>query len=560
MYRILLSALCLPLLGQTPELRSTAVDRKSLSITIYQNGLAAVRDTRRVELPAGKSTLAFADLAAKIRSKSAYLLDPAPGLATLERNFEFNLLSPTSLKLTGLGQPVALRDGRTGELQWGTQRSLPYPHGLWNIHATAIQKMARMRQAWIVQPTESVLIQQPDGVTASGGQSPIYERVPSTLRTSPTLLQTLQSPATGPQDLTLLYTTEGLSWQAHYIATLDPDAKHLDLDAFATVENRSGIAYPEAAFQLIAGEPHIVSDPDPRDESQPPEIDATQTTVEVAGSIAGPPVFHEEKLSEYPLFTLDRPVTLLDGQKKQLALFRARRVPLSVQAVVCPGLQWFENVQDSYLDACAELSEPTERTDSPIPLWLDLYEGGPKPGNPVEKAAGDRISARFLWEEDHRPAVQLEGRIQNAKGHGLGRSLPAGSLDLRYTAPGGLCIPMDEMQVDQTPSGESMRLDLGTARGFFASRRVVSLQRVEDSGGLVWEMEVEVVLTNTSRRPMKTLFREPIFQDWTLEHSNLPGERSGENAYDFTFISKPGSRFAFRYKVKTAPKNLPKSS
>lgn len=364
----------------------------------------------------------------------------------------------------------------------------------------------------------------------------------------------------GPKDLTLLYTTEGLSWQVHYTATLDSDGKHLDLDAFATVKNQSGVGYPEAAFQLIAGEPHVVSDPNPRDDSQPPQIDATQTTVEVVGSVVGPPVFHEEKLSEYPLFTLDRRVTLLNGQQKQLALFHAPRVPLSIQAVVSPGLQWFYYAPDSYLDACADQSEPTAQNDSRVPLWFSLNESGPGTPSPMELAADDRFFARWSWEEDHRPAVQLEGRVLNTKGHGLGRSLPAGSLDLRYVAPGGFRIPMGEMQVDQTPSGESMRFDLGAARDLSAARRVVSLRRVASPKGLVWEMMVEVVLTNTGQRSMKTIFREPIYQDWSLEHANLPGQRSGENAYDFTFVSKPRSRFAFRYKVKTAPKSLSESS
>lgn len=523
MRRLLIPALCLHVFAQAPEIRSTAADRKALSITVYQNDLAAVRDMRRVTLPAGESTLAFADLAAKIRSKSAYLLNPPPGLKVLERNFEFNLLSPTALKLAGLNQRVALRDGRTGELRWGTQISVPYPNGVWNSHATALQKMTRMPQAWIVQPNNNILIQGAEGVEASEGQSPAYARLPPTLRSSPTLLQTIRSQSADSQDLTLLYTTEGLSWNAHYIATLDTDAKHLDLDAFATIKNESGIAYPDTAFQLVAGEPNKVYDPEPSAEGEP-QVDMTaMATVEVVADT--PPEFQEERLSEYPLFTLDRPTTLKDNQTKQLALFHAERVPLKIRAEVITE-DSYEPDEDHYLKG--------------LKGWLGARFEDPPVG---------RIAFVFPMK---RPVIQMEGHIKNTKAAHLGRALPSGIVDIRYQDPGGALLPMDRQAIEGTPAGEDIILPLPPGKGMAATRTIRSLKVVSRRNAKALVLRITVAFTNGSSHATDTVIQEPFFPGWEVLSSNFPGHRGSGTTYEFSFRSKPHSTMNLSYLVRTA--------
>jgi len=121
----LIALACLSL--QAQEIRTTGGDRVALGATFYQNGLAVVRDTRRVVLPAGRSRLAFADLLPTLRPKSATLLDPGAGVAVLERNFEFDLLSPASLTRGSLGLPAWPRAGASWDTT-GLLASLPLLH------------------------------------------------------------------------------------------------------------------------------------------------------------------------------------------------------------------------------------------------------------------------------------------------------------------------------------------------------------------------------------------------------------------------------------------------
>lgn len=523
MRRLLLTVLSLPLLAQAPELRTTAADRTGLSITIYQNDLAAVRDSRRVALPAGVTRLAFADLAATIRPKSAYLLDIGSGVKVLERNFEFNLLTPTNLMAASLGRAVAQRDPRTGELRWGVQVSLP--------------------------PSE-LLMRTPDGFESSGRRDLNYQGLPSGLRASPTLLQTVETDNAGPRTLHLLYTAEGLSWQAHYIATLSSDGKHLDLDAFATVKNQSGVNFTEAIFQLVAGAPNKVEDPPPSEDGK----EYGFATVEVAASKLGPPTFREEKLSEYPLFTLDRPVSLSNGQQKQLSLFHAEDIPIVLRAVSQPGYSLFDD-ENEYLEEMAIPYEPSFGTYLPLPNPWPL--DGVSAKTQIFEQFYNQEAANESWKDCHRPPVIVEGLLHNTKANHLGRALPAGGLDLRYRAPEGALIPFSETDLDATPPGEEMVFTLERAHGLVVERRCLSRKRIVKDGHTAWELDMAVTLSNSSSRTLPAILREPFFQDWALLASNLPGHRSGANAFDFQFITKAHSTFTLHYRVRTDIQPLP---
>lgn len=524
---LLLYALCVPLAAQAPELRTTAADRTALSITIYQNDLAVIRDTRRATLPAGGSRLAFADVAATIRPKSAFLLDPGQGVKVVERDFEFNLLSPENLELASLGGTVALRNPATGARTWGTQVSVPWPRGLRNPKASAFAKMARLPSVYLVRPTSQILIQTPDGYEASGISAPIYHKVPNALRPSPTLRQTLNADTAGPRDLCLLYTATGLSWQAHYIATLDADAHHLDLAAFATVDNKSGINYPDATFQLVAGDPNIVPDPDPIDGRDEPMIDAANVSATVVVVASAAPEFREEGLSEYPLFTLDQRVSLKNGQQKQLALFHVEHIPFQVKAI---------------LETTSKNGEPMKENDylDPLGRWLSFDSDEPPAG---------RIQFNFFLQ---KPTIEYRGRLRNTASNHLGRSLPSGTMSIRYRSPEGVLLDLGSPEIEGTPAGEEIELPLPTAHGLSATRAFRSLKVVRKQGMSAIELDVEVRLSNTSRRTIPVTIREPFFQDWTMVRSNLPGHRSGGDAYDFEGRAQPGSTLSLHYRIRTA--------
>src|SRR5258705_13256854 len=68
---------------------STAADRTSVAVTVYNQNLALVRETRQLKLDrAGVGTLRFMDVPAQINPRTVPVQPPAPGRpAVLEPNY-----------------------------------------------------------------------------------------------------------------------------------------------------------------------------------------------------------------------------------------------------------------------------------------------------------------------------------------------------------------------------------------------------------------------------------------------------------------------------------------
>ena len=78
----------------------------SQSITIYNEDLALVRDQRSMTLEAGRNRVEFPDVSAQIIPESVVL--KADGLALIEQNFDFDLLTPAKLMEKAVGQTVQI--------------------------------------------------------------------------------------------------------------------------------------------------------------------------------------------------------------------------------------------------------------------------------------------------------------------------------------------------------------------------------------------------------------------------------------------------------------------
>ncbi|MCI5121407.1 MAG: hypothetical protein D3908_09510, partial [Candidatus Electrothrix sp. AUS4] len=67
------------------EIVSSLADQTAVAVTIYNQDLALVRDSRKLTLQPGQQTLAFREVSAQIRPQTALLA--APELRVLEQNF-----------------------------------------------------------------------------------------------------------------------------------------------------------------------------------------------------------------------------------------------------------------------------------------------------------------------------------------------------------------------------------------------------------------------------------------------------------------------------------------
>ncbi|HSE76314.1 MAG TPA: hypothetical protein VLB05_17470, partial [Dongiaceae bacterium] len=286
---LLIGAAAAALFASSGALAETPVgaDKQiAIAVTIYNNDLALVRDSRTVALAQGENDLAFIEVSAGIRPETALLTGRGAALDIVEQNFDFDLLTPQKLLEKSVGQTI--RVVRTNP-ETGADTT---------------------EDATVLSVAEGqVVLKIGDRIEVTPPGRLVYSAVPANLRDRPTLVVKLDSKQAGDAQVDLSYLTHGLSWAADYVAELAPDEKTMSLNGWVTLTNMSGIAYKDAKLQLVAGEVNQY-------QPQPP----MPMVMGMADAAAAPrEKMRQEAAFEYHLYSLDRPTTLQQNQTKQVA-------------------------------------------------------------------------------------------------------------------------------------------------------------------------------------------------------------------------------------------------
>ena len=298
MQKTIMTALALFLLAGSPamaedEFISTLQDQQGISLTIYNQDLALVKDRRTITLPEGRHALAFKEVSGRIRPETALL--SGRELSVLEQNFEFDLLTPETLLAKYVGREVTVI----------------------RTHPTTGDESSE--KAKVLSAGNGVVLQIGDHIESGIPGRLVFAHVPENLRDRPTLTMLADSKSARPQQVELSYLTSGLGWQADYVAELSPDDTGLDINGWVTLTNESGASYNNADLQLVAGDVHQAP-PEQTDRRRYLEKAMVQSAEMDGGMV-------EEQMFEYHLYSLERPTTIKDNQTKQVALLQATGVP-----------------------------------------------------------------------------------------------------------------------------------------------------------------------------------------------------------------------------------------
>ena len=295
-----LAVVALLLAGAAPapavaQTKAAPAGGRGLAVTVYNQDLGLVREERAVAMPAGRSELRYADVAARLDPTSVHFV-PAGGGAfrVLEQNFQYDLVSGDRLLERSLDGTVRVV-GKDGALTEG--KLLSFDGG-------------------------SLVLETRDGIkVVNRGETRELSvaSLPGGLISKPTLAWLVESAGAGERRTRLSYLTGGLSWHAEYVAVVDAADTGLSLAGWVSVENHSGATYPEAKLKLVAGDVNLVR---PKFEAM-----ARGRVYEMQADAAAPaPQFEERQFFEYHLYDLQRPTTLADRETKQISLFEPAAV------------------------------------------------------------------------------------------------------------------------------------------------------------------------------------------------------------------------------------------
>jgi hypothetical protein len=270
----------------------------TMELTVYNQNLALVKDRRIMNLPAGIANMSFTEVAAQIDPSSVKFGTPgAPGIRVLEQNYEYDVISDSKLLQKFIGACIKVTDAKGVTVE-----------------------------GYLIGTGENLILSaQPSGgevkiLKAAQIQTIAFPEMPNGLVAKPTLVWLVHNPGKeGRYPVEVSYLTEGLSWKADYVATINEAENRIDLTGWVTLDNQSGGDYLNARLKLVAG-----------DVNRAPEAGREMTRkvlYEAVAATAANESFEERSFFEYHLYTLPRTTTLKNFQMKQVELLTANSVP-----------------------------------------------------------------------------------------------------------------------------------------------------------------------------------------------------------------------------------------
>jgi hypothetical protein len=460
-----LAALAAPVAAEPPRFVSGAAARQQLTLTVYNDNLGLVREVRDVTLATGQVSLELQDVAASIRPETVHVrsLEAASDLRVLEQNYRYDLLSPQKLLEKYVGRRVVV------------QR--------WNEKEGRDERL----EAEVLAVNEQPILKIGDEITFQIPGRLAFPEIPTDLIARPTLVWLLDA-RRERQRLEVSYLAGQMGWQADYVLVLDAADRRGDLTGWVTLTNESGAAYENARLKLVAGDVQQVRPPAPMEMRALGMMDAAEAA----------PAFREEGLFEYHLYTLERPVTLLDRETKQITLLEAPAVGVTKRLVLESQPHFFQG------------------------QWR-----APK--------------------QEQKAAVFLD--LENREENGLGRPLPRGVVRIYKADAEGAQQFVGEERIDHTPRDEKLELKTGLAFDVVGERRQTDFQVLgECRSETGWAIGVR----NHKDEAVEVQVVEHAGGDWELVRQSQPAEKLDAQTFRFRVPvpARGAAQVDYRVRVK----------
>ena len=464
------------------------------------DGLAFITETRTIDLPAGTAVVKLRGVTSTMVPQTADVRGLPAGV--IERNFDYDLLSPGSLLAKSIGQTVRLvrTDPKSGKSYEETAIVRSGPEG-------AVLQVGAKYEA----------------LRCSGlPERLVFDRAPEGLADQPTLSIRTNTPKAGRFTIKLSYMATGLNWLADYVARVIPGTERLALTGWLTLANFSATSFPRVPLDVIAGNLSTTGDDSPvhpaplvfathcwptnidwaKHHYPPPPPPLQPTPVTAVGQqemtetvvVTGSRIPAEYAFGDYKLYRLPEPTTLAARQTKQ------------IQFLDQPDVH-FERVY----------------------TYGNSYDG-----NADEQIQGAGIVYR----------------LQNRTDAGLGRSLPAGHISVFEQRPGAAPVFVGQATIHDEGVGLPVELSTGTAVDVRAGMHVVKYEQLGTGKSATRRSTLDVVMQNDKAVPIVFEAGQYLFEGTgKISEETEPHDTRYGNAF-WTFHLAAGERRVLHYTVE----------
>lgn len=433
--RALLTFLALALATPAWAATVTASDPIETALTIYPDNLALVTERRTVQLPAGTSTVQFEGVSDLIIPQSL-ILRSFTG-ASLERNFDYDLLGRVSLFENAIGETIGLTriDAASGDV----------------VTDTAEIVSANAQNGIVVQTDEGY-----EGLYCSGLKvQESFEGLPPGLRARPAMTIELNAEVAGEQEVTISYLTSGLGWAADYRLDL-ASADTADILGWLSLNNRTAKNYEEVALSIIAGQVQ-----------RRPETRGIETRPQYLNTMCWPVGSTKTGKSNIPPPPPPPPA------------------PMAFDGVMMESL----SMEDEIIVTASRVSAPRDKAVQedfgdyklyriPMPVTVAPYQTKQVAflsESAVETERLHTLDLNFIGDGIRALAIRYD--IDNDKDGPLAKPLPAGQVRVFDTSPTVGAVFLGEDRIEDIPIGLPAKVTSGRSTTVFASIEPINTGR-----------------------------------------------------------------------------------
>ena len=454
------------------------------ALTIYNQDFAVIRETVPLDLKPGVNEVKFADVTSQVEPDSVVLRDPAGGLKLqlIEQGYRSDAVSQ--------GLLLSLYEGKTIDFL--------------STDSTGGERRIRgeiVRSGYVPGGrTEAPIIKVDGTLRLSLPGEPLFPALADDTVLKPTLSWHLESDRPSRLNAELSYVTEGLSWSAAYNFVAPESGETVDVIGRVTMLNTRGKTFENALVKLMAGDVAKLA-PTGRIEAF-----AMMDEAKALGRGAAP-VVTEKAFDEFHLYSLAHPLTLHDGETKQVEF-------MSASSVVAPVIYVYDGA--SY------------RTTA---------------GNGRNYGATGNTK---IW-------VMRE--FKNSGENHLGMPWPAGRLRLyRRDAADGRLEFVGEDEVDHTPRNETVRVYTGDSFDLVGERRQTSSSNGSIVSGAPWlgrqdTQSFEIKLRNRKTVPVEIRVVEHLVagENWEIVQNSASYVKTSATTVEFRLTVDPNVEQTLTY-------------
>jgi hypothetical protein len=269
---------------------------QSVSLTVTNNNLALIKESRTLSLQKGKNLQQITDLPELLDPTSVHIYSKTGTFTVLEQNFEYDLLNADKILAKAIDCIISVITP-AGSSQRGTLLSADGNNLVLETKDKELRIIPR-------SPEQQIILEE-------------FNQQTQGLITRPTLVWLIDSQQESKPEVEISYLTNGLNWHAEYVANLNEKDTALDLNSWVSLTNTSGKTYSEARLKLMAGDLHLAEEQGPG--GQKMYMEAMMSKAQ----------FEEKQFFEYHLYTLDKKTTIKNNQTKQIQLLPTAHAQVS---------------------------------------------------------------------------------------------------------------------------------------------------------------------------------------------------------------------------------------